>query len=232
LISNGAVLRAAKWASSGRAQPASGGGVRRLKEAALIPGDTGMTPDRGTITYLLVSWSNGDEQARDALLPLVYDELHRLAVRQFARERPGHLWQPTALVHEAYERLIDLRAIRWQDRAHFYAMAARIMRRLLVDHARQQRAAKRGAGRSLLALDEALVMPEQREVDLLILDGALTRLEELDARQAQVVELRFFVGLTHEEIAHVLAISVPTVKREWTMARTWLKRQLSGEVAS
>lgn len=184
-----------------------------------------------TITQLLLAWSDGDLGARDELLPLVYPELRAIAVRHFAGERPGHLLQPTALVHEAYLRLVDLRAVRWQDRAHFFALAARIMRRLLVDYARQQRAAKRGAGQTLLTLAEGLVAAEQREVDLLALDDALARLAELDARQAQVVELRAFVGLTVEEVGRVLGISTGTVKREWTMARVWLRRELTATAA-
>jgi RNA polymerase sigma factor (TIGR02999 family) len=183
-------------------------------------------PEARTVTQLLLAWSEGDQQAGDQLLPLVYDELRRIAVRQFAHERPGHLLQPTALVHEAYERLVDLRAMRWQDRAHFYAMAARIMRRLLVDHARHQHAAKRGAGQTAVPLEEGLTARQEGGVDVLEVDDALIRLAALDSRQAQVVELRFFVGLTNEEIAHVLNVSVPTVKRDWTMARTWLQDAL------
>jgi RNA polymerase sigma factor (TIGR02999 family) len=186
-------------------------------------------PETQTLTRLLVAWSDGDAHARDDLMALVYPELHAIAVRHFARERPGHLLQPTALVNEAYERLVDLRAMRWQDRAHFFAMAARIMRRLLVDHARQRRAAKRGMGQSSLTLEEGLLAPEPREVDLLALDDALTRLAAFDQRQAHVVELRAFVGLTTEEIARVLGVSTGTVKREWTMAKVWLRRALETE---
>lgn len=182
------------------------------------------------ITALLVAWSNGDQQAHDELMPLIYTELRRIAARQFAGERPDHVLQPTALVHEAYERLIDQRAVRWQNRAHFYAMAALTMRRLLVDHARQQQAAKRGAGQTLLSLDEAIAVPTQRDIDIVALDDALSQLADLDARQARVVELRFFVGLTNEEIGEVLRVSVATVKREWQLAKTWLRRELSAEV--
>ncbi len=182
-----------------------------------------------TVTQLLLAWSDGDEGARDELMPLVYAELRSIAMRQFARERPGHVWQPTALVHEAYERLVDQRAVQWQDRAHFFAMAALTMRRLLVDYARQQQAAKRGAGQTLLALDEALAVPARQDVDVVALDDALTRLAALAERPARVVELRFFVGLTNEEIAEVLGQSVATVKRDWQMAKAWLREEIKGK---
>lgn len=180
------------------------------------------------VTQLLLDWSNGDQQALDQLLPLVYDELHRLAEHYMRRERPDHTLQPTALVHEAYLRLIDQQRVRWRNRAHFFAIAAQAMRRILVDHARRHQARKRGSGQRV-PLDEARAVPSLPEMDLVALDEALTRLAEFDPRQSRIVELRFFGGLSIEETASVLQLSPATVKREWQLAKAWLYRALTGE---
>jgi RNA polymerase sigma factor (TIGR02999 family) len=176
-----------------------------------------------------MDWSNGDRSALEALMPLVYDELHRLASRYLSRERPGHTLQSTALVHEAYLRLIDQREVRWQNRSHFFGVAAQMIRRILVDHARSHQAAKRGAGAVKLSLDEAVAAAGQgRDVDLVALDDALNRLAQFDLQQGRIVELRFFAGLSIEETAEVLHISPATVKRDWVMAKAWLFREMTG----
>jgi RNA polymerase sigma-70 factor (ECF subfamily) len=180
------------------------------------------------VTQLLVSWSNGDPAALDALTPLVHHELRRLAARCMADERPGHILQATALVNEAYLRLIDWKDVRWQNRAHFFAVAAQIMRRVLVDAARTRDRAKRGRGQLHVSLSEAADVPAGQPVDLVALDDALTTLEQLNARQSRVIELRFFGGLSLEEAAHVLGVSVGTVRRDWSLAQAWLFRELSG----
>jgi RNA polymerase sigma factor (TIGR02999 family) len=178
---------------------------------------------------LLVAWNGGDQAALEALTPLVHQELHRIAVRHMAGERPGHVLQATALVNEAYLRLVDWKDVRWQNRAHFFAMAARLMRHVLVEVARTRDRAKRGHGQVHVSLSEAAQVPaSQQRVDLVALDDALKVLEELDARQARVVELRFFGGLSLEEAAHVLGVSVATVRRDWSLARAWLYREVSG----
>lgn len=179
-----------------------------------------------SVTQLLLRWRGGDETALDSLLPIVYEELRRLARLQMRNERPGHTLQPTALAHEAYARLVDLE-LDWQDRAHFLSMAARLMRRVLVDHARVRNAAKRGGGAFRVTLDEALGATEP-DLDLLVLDEALSRLHDRDERPAQVVELHYFGGLTYTEIAEVLAISEATVDRDMRFARAWLHRSLRG----
>jgi RNA polymerase sigma-70 factor, ECF subfamily len=179
------------------------------------------------VTQLLVSWTNGDPAALDALTPLVHQELRRLAARCMAGERPGHLLQATALVNEAYLRLIDWKDVRWQNRAHFFAVAAQIMRRVLVDVARTRDRAKRGRGQLHVSLSEAAGVPAE-SVDLIALDDALKSLEALNARQSRVIELRFFGGLSLEEAAHVLNVSVGTVRRDWSLAQAWLFRELSG----
>jgi RNA polymerase sigma-70 factor, ECF subfamily len=179
------------------------------------------------VTELLVAWSSGDHAALEALTPLVHKELHRLAARYMAAERPGHLLQATALVNEAYMRLVDWKDVRWQNRAHFFGMAAKIMRRVLVDVARTRDRAKRGRGQVHVSLSEAAQVASGDAVDLVALDDALTGLEALDARQSRVVELRFFGGLSLEETAHVLDVSVGTVRRDWSLARAWLFRELS-----
>jgi RNA polymerase sigma-70 factor, ECF subfamily len=181
------------------------------------------------VTQLLVAWSSGDEAALEALTPLVHRELHRLAARYMAGERPGHILQATALVNEAYMRLVDWKEVRWQNRAHFFGMAAQIMRRVLVDVARTRDREKRGRGQVHVSLSEAAEVAAPQPVDLVLLDEALHNLEALDARQSRVVELRFFAGLSLEETALVLDVSVATVRRDWSLARAWLYRELSGE---
>lgn len=179
------------------------------------------------VTDLLLAWRGGDEAARDRLVPLIYDDLHRLARAQLARERRGHTLQPTALVHEAYLRLVDHGRLDWQGRTHFLAIAATTMRRLLVSHARGRRAAKRGHGGIAVTLCDDHAVDEGRNVDLLALDEALTSLESIDPRQSRIVELRYFGGLTIEETAAALGISAATVKLDWSLARAWLFRELS-----
>ena len=183
-----------------------------------------------SITQLLVEWSSGREEARDKLIPLVYDELRRLADGYLRRERPDHTLQPTALVHEAYLRLVDQTNVRWQNRAHFFGIAAHLMRQILVNHALSHRAAKHGGTASKLSLDEAAGLSQERDVDLVALDEALARLATFDPRQSRIVELRFFGGLTVEEAAEVLEISPATVKREWNMAKAWLHCEISKTV--
>jgi RNA polymerase sigma factor (TIGR02999 family) len=175
---------------------------------------------------LLLAWNRGEDAALEALLPLVYDELRRLAGHYMRRERDGHTLQATALVNEAYLRLIEVRKVHWQNRAHFFAMAARVMRRILVDAARARGYRKRGGGARALSLDEALIVPVEPDQDLVALDDALTALAEIDARKSQVVEMRFFGGLNIDETAEALHVSRDTVKRDWKMAKLWLLREL------
>lgn len=182
----------------------------------------------GPITVLLLRWRGGEEAAREELVPLVYDELRRLARRCLAGQPPGQTLQSTELVHEAYLRLVDDPSVNWNDRVHFFAVAAQMMRRILVDHVRMRRAAKRGGDCVTLLLDEAVALPKQREMDLISLDDALNRLASLDARQSQMVELRFFGGLSIEETSVALGISPATVKREWSTARAWLYQEMFG----
>jgi RNA polymerase sigma factor (TIGR02999 family) len=179
------------------------------------------------ITQLLVEWSGGDQAALDQLMPLVYDELRRLARSYLRRERPDHTLQATALVHEAYLRLVDQHSVSWQNRAHFFGIASQMMRRILVNHAVARATAKRGGPAEKLSLDEAIAVVDQRDIDLIALDNALKQLETLDAQQSRVVELRFFGGLSIEETAEVLNLSPATVKREWSTARLWLRRQFA-----
>jgi RNA polymerase sigma-70 factor (ECF subfamily) len=179
------------------------------------------------ITQLLVAWNQGDQQALDQLTPLVYRELRRLARGYLAGERRGHLLQTTALVHEAFVRLIDWRQVEWQNRAHFFGVAATLMRHILVQFARQQRAEKRGGQVIMVSLSEAADVSTRNNPDLIALDDALTALEKLDPRQARTVELRFFGGLRLEETAEVLGVSLSTVRRDWRMAQAWLHQQLS-----
>jgi RNA polymerase sigma-70 factor (ECF subfamily) len=181
------------------------------------------------VTRILNDMSAGNRDAPDRLMPLVYDELRRLASRYLNRERPDHTLQPTALVHEAYLRLIDQTQVTWQNRAHFIGVAAQMMRRILVDHARLHHVAKRGGHRRKLSLDDAISFEEKRGVDLIALDDALGDLVKLDPQQSRIVELRFFGGLTVDETAEVMSISRSTVKREWVMAKAWLYDQLSNE---
>ena len=180
------------------------------------------------VTRLLNDWSKGDQTALDQLMPLVYAELHRLAASYLSRERSDHTLQPTALVNEAYLRLIDQNSLAWENRAQFFGIAAQMMRRILVNHARDRHADKRGGPDILrVSLDDAISFFEERDVNLVALDEALTRLAEMDPRQSQIVELRFFGGLTIEEVAAQLHTSPATVKREWTTAKLWLLRELS-----
>jgi RNA polymerase sigma factor (TIGR02999 family) len=186
---------------------------------------TGPTP---SITSLLVAWGHGDQGALDALAPLVQQELHRVAARQMAGERPGHILQPTALVNEVYLRLVNRHEVEWQDRAHFFAVASRIMRRILVDAARNRGRAKRGGDALQVSLAEVPDVAVPTTQNLVALDDALKTLESLDPRQSQVVELRFFGGLSLEEAAEALRVSVGTVRRDWSLAQAWLFRELSG----
>jgi RNA polymerase sigma factor (TIGR02999 family) len=179
------------------------------------------------VTRLLVEWTGGNGEARDELMPLVYEELRRLAGSRLRGERPDHTLQVTALVNEAYIRLVDQTRVEWRNRAHFFAIAARIIRRILVDHARKRNAGKRGGDRVRVTLDEHLAVSRQRELDLLVLDDALGKLAAVDPDLAGLVDLRFFGGLTIEETAEALAVSPATVKREWATARAWLQREMS-----
>ena len=185
-------------------------------------------PSPHEITELLVAWGGGDESALDRLIPLVYDELRRLAHRYMGRERPGHTLQTTALVNEAYLRLVSWREVCWQNRAHFFAVSAQMMRRILVDFARDRKYLKRGGGALRVSLADAASLTEQRGADLVALDEALTALAEVDRRKAQVVEMRFFGGLSVEEVAEVLKVSKETVMRDWRLAKVWLLRELGG----
>lgn len=179
-----------------------------------------------TVSRLLVRWGRGDDQARKALIPLVYNELRRLARHYLWRERPDHTLESAALVHEAYLRLVDQEAPQWHNRAHFFGVAAHMMRHILVDHARRRRAAKRGGGAPRLALDAGVASAQDREVDLVLLDEALKKLAKLDPQQGRLIELRFLGGLSIEDTAVVLGISPATVKREWATARAWLHREV------
>lgn len=179
------------------------------------------------ITELLIDWSKGDQAALDRLMPLVYNELRRLASNYLRRERAGHTLQPTALVNEAYLKLVDQKNARWQNRAQFFGISAQLMRRILVDHARQHQAAKRGgSNQQRLSITSAEEFAKQPEVDLLALNEALDELAKMDPQQERIVELKFFGGLSIEETAEVLGISHATVERDWKMARAWLRRQL------
>jgi len=180
------------------------------------------------VTRLLLAWNDGDESALEKLVPQVYQELRRLARRQMRGEHPDHTLQTTALINEAYLRLVDLRNIQWQNRAHFFALCARLMRRILVDFARSRHYAKRGGGAQPVSLEESLVVSPAHSTDLVAVDDALKALTKVDARKAQVVELRFFGGLTVEETAKVLKVSPETVQRDWKLAKAWLLRELSG----
>ena len=180
------------------------------------------------VTALLLDWSNGDRGALERLMPLVYGELHNIARRHLSREDPDHTLQSTALVHEAYLRLVDQNRVQWQNRAHFFAVAAQLVRRILLDHARRRHAEKRGGMATRLTLDEGLLPERQRSIDILSLDEALNALAELDPQQARAVELRFFAGLTIAETAEAMGISATTVQRYWISAKAWLFDRLSG----
>jgi RNA polymerase sigma-70 factor, ECF subfamily len=180
------------------------------------------------VTELLGQVANGDESAASRLMPIVYDQLRRLAGSYMRRERPDHTLQPTALLNDAYLRLIGQRDVNWQGRSHFYGLAAHIMRRILIDHARAHLRQKRGGGAIRVQLDEALVFAPERSSELVKLDEALLRLAELDPRQSRIVELRYFAGLSVEQTAEILGTSARTVKREWSMAKAWLHGELEG----
>jgi RNA polymerase sigma factor (TIGR02999 family) len=197
-----------------------------FQQLPAVPGETLNSVPSKPISELLVQWKGGDQEALKALLPLVYDELKRLARRYLRGERPGHTLQSTALVHEAYLRLVQ-KPLQLQNRTHFFAVASRLMREILVDHARNRRAAKRDY-RCKITLDQAVALPQKRDVDLLSLDDALNELSHLDPRQGRIVELRFFGGLSIDETSEIMGISPATVKREWATARAWLHREMSG----
>ena len=193
-----------------------------------MPGTAKLRDGPDDISQLLRAWSNGDELALSELTPIVYAELRRLAHRYMRRERAGHSLQTTALVNEAYMRLVDCTRMQWQNRAHFFAVSSQLMRRILVDHARRQNL-KRGGGVPHVSLDEAVVVGRQPGLDLVALDDALNALARMDERKGRVVEMRFFAGLSVDEIAAVLKVSPVTVRRDWNSAKIWLYRELSGE---
>lgn len=190
-----------------------------------------MTSPTHEITGLLLAWSRGDSHALEKLTPLVYQELHRTARRYMAREQPNHTLQTTALINEVYLRLVDLTDVQWHDRAHFFALCASMMRRILIDFARSRKYQKRGGEARRISLDDALLVSREPPADIVALDHALTGLAGVDARKSRVVELRFFGGLSVEETAAVLKVSHETVKRDWRIAKLWLLRELSAEKA-
>ena len=185
-------------------------------------------PPPDEITQLLHAWTEGAPEALEKLIPVVYDELHRLAQRYMAHERPGHTLQASAVVNEAYIRLADVKRMSWQNRAQFFGVSAQLMRRILVDFARRRRSSKRGGEAEAVSLDEALVVSKERRADLVALDEALNALAAIDPRRSRVVELRFFGGLTVEETAAVLKVSPETVMHDWKLAKAWLTREMSG----
>ena len=203
-------------------KPAGAAGWRALEFGVRVP-----DPRKADVTGLLVAWRQGDQRALDELMPLVLAELRNLARRYMANEPPGHVLQATALVNEAYLRLIDLKHIKWRDRAHFFAMAATMMRRILVDEARERRAQRRGGGAAFVTFDEALPVSNEQSPDVIALDDALEALAREDERKSRVVELRYFGGLTVKEIAEVLDLSEDTITRDWNFAKTWLLRNLT-----
>ncbi len=184
-------------------------------------------PSPEEITGLLLDWGNGDKAALDRVITLVYQELRRVARREMRRQRPGDTLQTTALINEAYLRLVDYARVRPRDRSHFFAIAAQAMRRILIERARSRRSAKRGSGAQKVSLDEAADVSNQRAANLVALDEALTNLAAIDPRKAEIVELKYFGGLTIEETAEVLDVSTPTVERDWHMAKIWLHREIS-----
>src|ERR1700735_988508 len=197
-------------------------------EKSTLPGDDeAQKPPCGEVSGLLRAWGDGDRDALDRLTPIVYDELRRLARRYMRGERPGHSLQTTALGNEAYIRLIDYKSMQWQNRAHFFAVSSQLMRRILVDHARRHNL-KRGGGVQHVSLEETAIMGGDRAADLVALDDAMVALARIDHRKVQVVEMRFFGGLSVDETAEVLKVSTVTVKRDWRTARTWLYRELTG----
>jgi RNA polymerase sigma factor (TIGR02999 family) len=199
-----------------------------------LPTETADSQDHlhspGEVTQLLLEWKEGDGSALDTLLPIVYAELHRVADNYLRRERPGHTLQATALINEAYLRLVGAQNVQWENREQFFGIAANLMRRVLVDHARGAHAAKRGGNPQNLQLDEATLVVQERDENLLLLDEALERLTEVDSQACRIVELRYFAGLTIDETAELLKLSPTTVKREWAAARAFLHRQIGGEL--
>jgi RNA polymerase sigma-70 factor, ECF subfamily len=191
-----------------------------------------MTPSPGEVTELLLDWGNGNKAALDKLTPLVHEELHRLAHRHMRLERPNHTLQTSALVNEAYVRLVDQRNLHWKNRAHFFSIASKLMRRILVDLARAHHRAKRGGGALQVSLDEAAIVSRERAAELVALDEALTRLAAIDERKSKVVELRFFGGMSVEETAEALGVSPITIKRDWSTAKAWLYREIEKEPTS
>lgn len=185
-----------------------------------------MLPPKHQVTELLHQWRNGDKDALDKLTPLVYDELHRLAHRYISRERPGHTLQTTALLNEAYVRLVDQNEVEWQNRSHFFGVAAQVMRHILVDYARQHISAKRGGDFQKLALDDGSIVSRERAVELVALDEAMQALNEIYPRRSKVVELRYFGGLNNKEASELLNVSEATIERDWRFARAWLYREL------
>ena len=186
-------------------------------------------PSTQEVTELLIAWSEGDKTALDQLMPLVYEELRRLAHHHMRREHPGHTLQTTALVNEAYFRLVDQKRVRWQNRAHFFAISAQLMRRILIDHARSHTRAKRGGGVRELALDEVAIVAQEQAANLIALDDALRSLAAIDERKGRIVELRFFGGLSVEETAEALKISPRSVMREWSLAKAWLYQAVTSD---
>ncbi len=178
------------------------------------------------ITELLVAWSGGDKKALDELMQIVYEELRRLAHRQLAKERQDHTLQTTALVNEAYLKLVDQKRMKWQSRSHFFALSSQLMRRILVDYARSRQYAKRGGGASALPLDEGLIVAPERAAEMIALDEALTELAKHDERKARIVELRFFAGMSIDETSELLGVSPGTVMKDWTLAKAWLQREM------
>jgi len=197
-------------------------------EKSTLPGDDeAQKPPCGEVSGLLRAWGDGDRDALDRLTPVVYDELRRLARRYMRGERPGHSLQTTALVNEAYMRLVDYKSMQWQNRAHFFAVSAQLMRRILVEHARRHNL-KRGGGVQHVSLEETAIVDDDRPADLVALDDAMNALARIDPRKVQVVEMRFFGGLSVEETAEVLKVSPVTVMRDWSTAKAWLYRELTG----
>jgi RNA polymerase sigma factor (TIGR02999 family) len=189
-------------------------------------------PDSNKVTQLLLAWSSGDESALNELMPIVYQELHRLAHIHLEKERKGHTLQTTALVNEVYLKLVDQRKVHWQNRSHFFAIAATIMRRILVDYARSRQYAKRHNGVSALPLNEDFIVSPERAKEMIMLDDALTALSKHDERKARIVELRFFAGFSIEETAELLEVSPGTVMKDWTLAKAWLQREIGQEKSS
>jgi RNA polymerase sigma-70 factor (ECF subfamily) len=189
------------------------------------------SPAPNEVTQLLVAWSNGNQAARDRLISVVYEELHRLARRYMRRESPGHTLQTSALMNEAFVRLVDQKNVQWQNRAHFFGLAAQMMRRILVDYARRRNYSKRGGGVRALSLDEALIVSNERSAEVVAIHEALEELAKFDARKGQIVELRFFGGLSVDETAEVLGVSPGTVMRDWTLAKAWLHKEMSSEAS-